>query len=156
MQLYLLKSSSKFLYRFVLLAQGAGLFNPHWWTCFLNCILQCMVHTVPLVLKLRKADHPDPCPRKESSSISMTLFCIIFSILTCFCDLNNSIGASIGFCCFCSLKLHADESIRLSGSAFFPERFVNHLKCMFVPLNFYFEVAMVLCAAELVLLLLET
>ncbi|TKV94762.1 hypothetical protein SEVIR_9G316900v4 [Setaria viridis] len=78
---------------------GAGLFNPRLWTCFLNCILQCMVHTVPLVLKLRKADHPDPCPR-----------------------------ASIGFCCFCSLKLHADESIRLSGSAFYPERFVNHLK----------------------------
>ncbi|KAG2550333.1 ubiquitin carboxyl-terminal hydrolase 20-like isoform X5 [Panicum virgatum] len=78
---------------------GAGLSNPHWWTCFLNCILQCMVHTVPLVLKLRKADHPDPCPR-----------------------------ASVGFCCFCSLKLHAAESIRLSGSAFYPESFVNHLK----------------------------
>ncbi|PUZ39968.1 hypothetical protein GQ55_9G386300 [Panicum hallii var. hallii] len=78
---------------------GAGLSNPHWWTCFLNCILQCMVHTVPLVLKLRKADHPDPCPR-----------------------------ASVGFCCFCSLKLHVDESIRLSGSAFYPESFVNHLK----------------------------
>ncbi|RLN42185.1 hypothetical protein C2845_PM01G47180 [Panicum miliaceum] len=78
---------------------GAGLSNPHWWTCFLNCILQCMVHTVPLVLKLRKADHPDPCPR-----------------------------ASVGFCCFCSLKLQADESIRLSGSAFYPESFVNHLK----------------------------
>ncbi|CAL4915728.1 unnamed protein product [Urochloa decumbens] len=78
---------------------GAGLSNPHWWTCFLNCILQCMVHTVPLVLKLREADHPDPCPR-----------------------------ASIGFCCFCSLKLHADDSIRLSGRAFYPESFVNHLK----------------------------
>ncbi|KAG2539163.1 hypothetical protein PVAP13_9NG452700 [Panicum virgatum] len=78
---------------------GAGLSNPNWWTCFLNCILQCMVHTVPLVLKLRKADHPDPCPR-----------------------------ASVGFCCFCTLKLHADESIRLSGSAFYPESFVNHLK----------------------------
>ncbi|CAN6311782.1 unnamed protein product [Urochloa humidicola] len=78
---------------------GAGLSNPNWWTCFLNCILQCMVHTVPLVLKLREADHPDPCPR-----------------------------ASIGFCCFCSLKLHADDSIRLSGRAFYPESFVNHLK----------------------------
>ncbi|CAL4932430.1 unnamed protein product [Urochloa decumbens] len=78
---------------------GAGLSNPHWWTCFLNCILQCMVHTVPLVLKLREADHIDPCPR-----------------------------ASIGFCCFCSLKLHADDSIRLSGRAFYPENFVNHLK----------------------------
>ncbi|CAN6288690.1 unnamed protein product [Urochloa humidicola] len=78
---------------------GAGLSNPHWWTCFLNCILQCMVHTVPLVLKLREADHPDPCPR-----------------------------ASIGFCCFCSLKLHAKDSIRLSGGAFYPESFVNQLK----------------------------
>ncbi|OEL28133.1 hypothetical protein BAE44_0010847, partial [Dichanthelium oligosanthes] len=88
---------------------GAGLSNPHWWTCFLNCILQCLVHTVPLVLKLQKADHPDPCPR-----------------------------ASIGFCCLCSLKLHADESIRLSGSAFYPESFVNHLKCMFALPNFLF------------------
>ncbi|KAF8728190.1 hypothetical protein HU200_018778 [Digitaria exilis] len=36
--------------------------------------------------------------------------------------------ASVRFCCFCSLKLHVDESIRLSGSAFYPESFVNHLK----------------------------
>jgi ubiquitin carboxyl-terminal hydrolase 36/42 len=122
----------------VLLAQGAGLSNPHWWTCFLNCILQCMVHTVPLVLKLRKADHPDPCPRKESTtSISMTLFCIIFSpFLPVFYFNWDSIGASVGFCCFCSLKLHVDESIRLSGSAFYPESFVNHLKCMFILPNF--------------------
>ncbi|OQU92084.1 hypothetical protein SORBI_3001G287900 [Sorghum bicolor] len=78
---------------------GAGLSNPHLWTCFLNCILQCMVHTVPLVLKLRKTDHPDPCPR-----------------------------ASIGFCCYCSLKQHVNESIRLSGSSFYPEIFINRLK----------------------------
>ncbi|XP_062206099.1 ubiquitin carboxyl-terminal hydrolase 19-like [Phragmites australis] len=77
---------------------GAALFNPHRWTCFLNCILQCMVHTVPLVLKLQNAYHPYPCPR-----------------------------ASIGFCCYCSLKLHIDESIRLSGSAFYPDSFVNCL-----------------------------
>jgi ubiquitin carboxyl-terminal hydrolase 36/42 len=54
------------LYIFLFL-QGAALLNPDLWTCFLNCILQCMVHTVPLVLKLQEADHPDPCPRKTSS-----------------------------------------------------------------------------------------
>ncbi|KAL6641505.1 hypothetical protein ACP70R_019686 [Stipagrostis hirtigluma subsp. patula] len=80
---------------------GAGLYNPNRWTCFLNCILQCMVHTVPLVLKLWKADHPDPCPR-----------------------------ASIGFCCYCSLKLQAEESVRCSGSAFYPEIFVSHLNAI--------------------------
>ncbi|TVU31576.1 hypothetical protein EJB05_23266, partial [Eragrostis curvula] len=77
---------------------GAGLLNPYRWTCFLNCILQCMVHTVPLVLKLQEADHPDPCPR-----------------------------ASIGFCCYCSLKLHANESIKCSGSSFYPLSFVDRL-----------------------------
>ncbi|KAJ1296133.1 hypothetical protein BS78_01G276100 [Paspalum vaginatum] len=77
---------------------GAGLSNPHFWTCFINCILQCMVHTVPLVLKLQKADHPDPCPR------------------------------AYGFCCYCSLKLHTNECIRLSGSSFYPKSFVNCLK----------------------------
>ncbi|KAL6905381.1 hypothetical protein ACP4OV_002982 [Aristida adscensionis] len=77
---------------------GAGLYNPNRWTCFLNCILQCLVHTVPLVLKLSKVDHPDPCPR-----------------------------ASIGFCCYCSLKRQAKESMWRSGSAFYPASFVNRL-----------------------------
>uniref|UniRef100_A0ACD5TMI5 Uncharacterized protein n=1 Tax=Avena sativa TaxID=4498 RepID=A0ACD5TMI5_AVESA len=41
---------------------GASLSNPWKWTCFVNCILQCVVHTVPLVLKLLKDDHIDACP----------------------------------------------------------------------------------------------
>jgi len=46
------------------------------------------------------------------------------------CDLIwDSVGASIGFCCYCSLKQHVNESIRLSGSSFYPEIFINRLKC---------------------------
>lgn len=48
------------------------------------------------------------------------------------CDLIwDSVGVSIGFCCYCSLKHHVDECMRLSGSSFYPEIFVNHLKCTF-------------------------
>uniref|UniRef100_A0A452XGK4 USP domain-containing protein n=2 Tax=Aegilops tauschii subsp. strangulata TaxID=200361 RepID=A0A452XGK4_AEGTS len=68
-------------------------------TCFVNCILQCVVHTVPLVLKLQKDDHTDACP-----------------------------GASGKFCCYCSLKVHADEVISLSGAVLYPKKFVEHLK----------------------------
>ncbi|XP_022685475.1 ubiquitin carboxyl-terminal hydrolase 20 [Setaria italica] len=68
---------------------------------------------------------PEPDCGKKRYNVGAGLFnprlwtCFLNCILQC---------ASIGFCCFCSLKLHADESIRLSGSAFYPERFVNHLK----------------------------
>ncbi|XP_048552929.1 ubiquitin carboxyl-terminal hydrolase 19-like isoform X1 [Triticum urartu] len=78
---------------------GAALSNPEGWTCFVNCILQCVVHTVPLVLKLQKDDHTDACP-----------------------------GASGKFCCYCSLKFHADEVISLSGAVLYPKKFVEHLK----------------------------
>ncbi|KAI5017667.1 hypothetical protein ZWY2020_042555, partial [Hordeum vulgare] len=41
---------------------AASLSNPEKWICFLNCILQCVVHTVPLVSKLLKDRHLGPCP----------------------------------------------------------------------------------------------
>ncbi|CAM0956073.1 unnamed protein product [Alopecurus aequalis] len=78
---------------------GASLSNPEKWTCFLNCILQCVVHTVPLVSKLLKDDHVHACP-----------------------DVSDK------FCCYCSLKLHAAEIIKRSGCVLYPKKFVELLK----------------------------
>ncbi|KAL6634945.1 hypothetical protein ACP70R_027616 [Stipagrostis hirtigluma subsp. patula] len=69
---------------------GAGLSNMGN-TCFLNATLQCMTHTVPLFLKLRSADHSTPCSYNKD-----------------------------GFCSFCALKEHADESIRKLSPDFRP------------------------------------
>ncbi|KAM0827000.1 hypothetical protein ACQ4PT_068482 [Festuca glaucescens] len=77
----------------------ASLSNPEKWTCFLNCILQCVAHTVPLAQKLLKDDHIDACPRANDK-----------------------------FCCYCSLKLHADEVIKRSGCVLYPKKFVEALK----------------------------
>ncbi|KAM0836225.1 hypothetical protein ACQ4PT_062459 [Festuca glaucescens] len=74
---------------------GASLINPEKWTCFLNCILQCVVHTVPLVSKLLKDRH---------------------------------LGGLDEFCCYCSLRHHASEAIRLSGNVLYPKKFVKLLK----------------------------
>ncbi|KAM0824974.1 hypothetical protein ACQ4PT_069869 [Festuca glaucescens] len=78
---------------------GASLINPGKWTCFLNCILQCVVHTVPLVSKLLKDRHLCLCP-----------------------------SGSDEFCCYCSLRHHASEAIRLSGNVLYPKKFVKLLK----------------------------
>ncbi|CAM0956071.1 unnamed protein product [Alopecurus aequalis] len=78
---------------------GAALINPGKWTCFLNCILQCVVHTVPLVSKLLKDGHLGLCP-----------------------------SGSDEFCCYCSLRHHAAEAIRLSGNVLYPKKFVKLLK----------------------------
>ncbi|KAM0836219.1 hypothetical protein ACQ4PT_062459 [Festuca glaucescens] len=78
---------------------GASLINPEKWTCFLNCILQCVVHTVPLVSKLLKDRHLGLCPSGLDE-----------------------------FCCYCSLRHHASEAIRLSGNVLYPKKFVKLLK----------------------------
>ncbi|KAM3402919.1 hypothetical protein ACQJBY_006614 [Aegilops geniculata] len=81
---------------------AASLSNPEKWICFLNCILQCVVHTVPLVSKLLKDRHLGPCP-----------------------------SGSDEFCCYCSLRHHASEVIRLSGDVLYPRKFVKRLKSIF-------------------------
>lgn len=52
------------------LLQGAGLSNLGF-TCFLNAVLQCLTHTVPLVQAIRAFDHADPCDRKFYGLISL-------------------------------------------------------------------------------------
>ncbi|KAM0901943.1 hypothetical protein ACQ4PT_019516 [Festuca glaucescens] len=76
---------------------GAGLRNMGN-TCFLNATLQCITHTVPLFKKLRCTDHSTPCSYDED-----------------------------GFCSFCALKGHMEESVRRSGSVLVPARFKDNL-----------------------------
>uniref|UniRef100_A0ACD5U4U3 Uncharacterized protein n=1 Tax=Avena sativa TaxID=4498 RepID=A0ACD5U4U3_AVESA len=73
--------------------------------CFRNLVCAkndypvCVVHTVPLVSKLLKDCHLGPCP-----------------------------SGSDEFCCYCSLRHHAAEAIRLSGNVLYPKKFVKLLK----------------------------
>ncbi|KAF7085362.1 hypothetical protein CFC21_088801 [Triticum aestivum] len=76
---------------------GAGLRNMGN-TCFLNATLQCITHTVPLFKKLRCTDHSTPCSYDED-----------------------------GFCSFCALKEHIEESVRRSGAVLVPARFKDNL-----------------------------
>ncbi|CAD5174600.1 unnamed protein product [Musa acuminata subsp. malaccensis] len=78
-------------------SQGAALFNLGN-TCFLNAVLQCLTHTVPLVQKIRRMDHP--------------------------CSCCGDIG---GFCSFCALKGHINRSLFLSGYVISPTDFAKNL-----------------------------
>ncbi|CAI9095354.1 OLC1v1031284C1 [Oldenlandia corymbosa var. corymbosa] len=76
---------------------GAGLANMGN-TCFLNVILQCFTHTVPLLQGLLERTHKVPCER--------------------FCE---------GFCVFCNLFDHIERALRNPGGIISPYKFVNNL-----------------------------
>ncbi|XP_028549090.1 ubiquitin carboxyl-terminal hydrolase 21 isoform X2 [Dendrobium catenatum] len=70
-------------------------------TCFMNAVLQCITHTVPLVEKLRTDSHSPACSG--------------------FADKDGE------FCSFCALRNHVAESIMKSGFVITPRSFAYNL-----------------------------
>ncbi|XP_008796260.2 ubiquitin carboxyl-terminal hydrolase 21-like [Phoenix dactylifera] len=76
---------------------GAALWNLGN-TCFLNAVLQCLTHTVPLIQKLRSVDHSSTC-----------------------------CGGNGDFCSFCALREHINLSIVKSGNVISPRRIADNM-----------------------------
>ncbi|RXH70990.1 hypothetical protein DVH24_015612 [Malus domestica] len=71
-------------------------------TCFMNAILQCFTHTVPLLEGLHSSNHSIPCD-----------------------------CGSEGFCILCALRDHIDLSIASSGRVVSPWKLVDNLNQIF-------------------------
>ncbi|KAI4328073.1 hypothetical protein L6164_020464 [Bauhinia variegata] len=67
-------------------------------TCFINAILQCFTHTVPLILGLCSCSHSVPCDNDTD-----------------------------GFCVLCGLSDHIRQTLAASGKVLSPWSFVNNL-----------------------------
>lgn len=76
---------------------GAGLANLGN-SCFLNAVLQCFIHTVPLIEGLKSNDHATPCD-----------------------------GYLMGFCVICALRKLIDASLFSKTGVVSPWKFVNNL-----------------------------
>nr|GMD97327.1 ubiquitin carboxyl-terminal hydrolase 21-like [Ipomoea batatas] len=71
-------------------------------TCFLNAVLQCFMHIVPLIQSIQACDHPSPCE-----------------------------ACNEGFCVLCALKELINISLASKGSTICPKKIVNNLSCIY-------------------------
>ncbi|CAA7411020.1 unnamed protein product [Spirodela intermedia] len=74
-------------------------------TCFLNAVLQCVAHTVPLLQSLQSPPHPYPCAG----------------------DRGTFSGEEPSFCSLCALRQHIDVCMHEDANVVKPCGFVNNL-----------------------------